>query len=432
MKKLLLALYLLPIIATAKPLIQESYFVFDKDKTTLSYLVSQYDLVIDHMSEMGYEVYGPFGLSKWLDHLKLDYQDISKINKWGRGDWPRHDEITKQLQKLAKKYPDLIHLFSIGQSSQGRELWMVKISDNVRINEREPEFKYIANMHGDEIVGRDLMVLFIEDLAKNYNKNRRITDLINNTEIYIMPTMNPDGSEKQTRANANWIDLNRDFPDFTTNDNANTLEGRAIETRHIMKFQAEHHFSLSANFHGGAIVVNYPWDTSAEHPPLQNLIEEISLSYANPNETMSSSRRFEHGIVNGHAWYEVNGGMQDWSYYYHNDLQVTVELSQSKWPSYRHLDNFYEENRESCLAYLEKIHQGGGFYLNDQSSGTVTIRENGGHLETLGPYTYWGGEFYKVLPNGNYTFEITKADGNQVDLNVVIDRKEIKNHMVAL
>lgn len=433
MKKILLLLALLPFFAQAKPLIQESYFVFDQDKSVLKHLTAQYDLVIDHMSEMGYEVYGPHGLNKWLDHLGVDYQDIGHNNKaWGRGQWPHHDQIGEKLQQLAEKYPEIISLFSIGQSSQGRELWTVKISDNVKVDEREPEFKYIANMHGDEIVGRDIMVRFIEELAQNYNKNPRITDLINNTEIYIMPSMNPDGSEKQTRANGNWVDLNRDFPDFTTSDSSNSLDGRAIETQHVMKFQGEHHFALSANFHGGAVVVNYPWDTSATRPPLQNLIEEISLSYANPNDTMNRSRRFNHGIVNGYDWYEVNGGMQDWSYYYHNDLQVTLEISQTKWPDYDQLDDFYQENRESCLAYMEKVHQGGGFYLNDQSSGSVTIKDKSGNLKPLGPYTYWGGEFYKVLPNGEYTFEVTKADGERVDLDISINHKEIKNHMVAL
>lgn len=420
--------------AFAKPLVQESYFVFDQDKQVLKSLTSQYDLVIDHMSEMGYEVYGPTGLGQWLTQLGVDHQSLRSGNKaWGgRGDWPTHRQIGTKLKEIANKYPKIVKLYSIGQSSKGRELWMVKLSDNVNIDEREPEFKYIANMHGDEIVGRDIMVRFIEDLAKNYNKDSRITKLINNTEIFIMPTMNPDGSEKQTRANGNWVDLNRDFPDFTSSDSANDPTGRGIETQAVMKFQAEHHFALSANFHGGAVVVNYPWDTTHERHPLQKLIEEISLSYATPNQTMRTSRRFDNGIVNGYDWYEVNGGMQDWSYYYHNDLQVTVELSDNKWPKYSQLKNFYLENRESCLAYMEKIHQGGGFYLNDQSTGTVTIRDKSKTMQDVGPFTYWGGEFYKVLPNGEYVFEIKKDNGETVDLDVSVNAKDIGNHMVAL
>ncbi len=436
MKKLITFLMImLSANAFAKPLVQEGYFVFDQDKNLLKHLTSQYDLVIDHMSEFGYEVYGPQGLSIWLNKLGADFQSLNTNQKgiWDRrGGWPTHKVLTQQLKELAAKYPQIIKLFSIGKSVKGRDLWVVKISDNVNVDEPEPEFKYIANMHGDEIVGRDVMVKLIEDMAANYNKDPEITALVNNTEIFIMPTMNPDGSMKRTRANADWIDLNRDFPDFTTSDSRNTMEGRAVETQLVMKFQAAHHFALSANFHGGAVVVNYPWDTTEERHPLQNLIEEISLAYATPNPTMHSSYRFENGIVNGYDWYEVNGGMQDWSYYYYNDLQVTLEISQEKWPSYNQLDKFYQENRQSCLDYMEKIHQGGGFYLNDNSAGEVTIIDKNGNLPTLGPFTYWGGEFYSVLPNGEYTFKIVKESGEKIDLDVSVTHKDLHNHMVRL
>jgi hypothetical protein len=191
-------------------------------------------------------------------------------------------------------------------------------------------------------------------LAKNYGNDSRITNILDSFQVYIMPSMNPDGAMKHQRSNANGTDLNRSFPDFTTSDNQNTMNRREPEVQAMMKFQAQHHFKLSANFHGGAEVVNYPYDTSADVFPLENLVKTISLNYARKISYFWNSREFERGITNGYQWYEVDGGMQDWSYHWHGDLQVTIELTKTKWPNYSNVDRYYQDNRESLLGYIEE------------------------------------------------------------------------------
>lgn len=62
----------------------------------------------------------------------------------------------------------------------------------------EPEFKYVANMHGNEVVGKEMLLLLIAYLCQNYGSNPRITEMINTTRIHILPSLNPDGYEKST------------------------------------------------------------------------------------------------------------------------------------------------------------------------------------------------------------------------------------------
>ena len=84
-----------------------------------------------------------------------------------------YDEMTDFLTNINSQYPDITSLESIGQSVQGRELWVMQITDNPNVDEPEPEFKYIANMHGDETVGRELSLYLIEWLVEGYENNQR-------------------------------------------------------------------------------------------------------------------------------------------------------------------------------------------------------------------------------------------------------------------
>lgn len=133
-------------------------------------------------------------------------------------------DLTERLQSLAQRYPHIANLSSIGQSAEGRELWVMRITvDPNKDAPGKPPFKYVGNMHGDETVSRQVLVYLVEYLLTNYEQEPRISELVNGTDIYIMPSMNPDGFEKSRegdcpgeyggRNNAKNKDLNRSFPD---------------------------------------------------------------------------------------------------------------------------------------------------------------------------------------------------------------------------
>ena len=146
-------------------------------------------------------------------------------------------------------------------------------------------------------------------------------------DIWIMPLNNPDGTysgsnydvSDASRENGNGVDLNRNFPD-RFRDSVNTKIGKELETVAMMDFISQRHFSLSANFHDGTSVVNYPWDGAsvgfpegeANNCPDSLWYYRLSRGYADYNTDMSTSTEFEHGITVGTAWYIVQGGRQDW------------------------------------------------------------------------------------------------------------------------
>ena len=133
---------------------------------------------------------------------------------------------TTELQTLAASYPKLATLASAGKSVQGKDLWYLRITSGAETG--KPKLLYVSSMHGDEVTGKEMMVYLIRELLTHYGGDPRVTSLVDNANIYIMPSMNPDGTALQQRFNANGVDLNRDFPGLDESPFA--TEGRAPET----------------------------------------------------------------------------------------------------------------------------------------------------------------------------------------------------------
>lgn len=107
-----------------------------------------------------------------------------------------YDELTNLFRKLQTENPQIAKVHSIGKSVRNRDLWAIEINANVGNRSLlTPMFKYVANMHGDESVGRQLMIYLAQYLIGNYGKDERVTRIVNTTDIYLMPSMNPDGYE---------------------------------------------------------------------------------------------------------------------------------------------------------------------------------------------------------------------------------------------
>jgi hypothetical protein len=168
--------------------------------------------------------------------------------------------------------------------------------------------------------------------------------------------MNPDGTELHQRFNAKGVDLNRDFPGL--NENAFAEDGRAPETCALMELHRNNAFALALNFHGGALVVNIPWDSHANGQDKfgdDAVMLRLARTYADQNQPMAKNTEgsFDRGVTYGFEWYQVLGGMQDWADFFRGAIHATLEISGIKWPDAAELPVFWKDNRESLLSYLE-------------------------------------------------------------------------------
>jgi carboxypeptidase D len=402
-----------------------------------------------------------------------------------------HTEMTSELEAMATEFPDLLRLYSLSEKTwQGRQLWVMHISTDVHKGQQrtdlKPMVKYVANMHGNEVVGRELMLAFIRWLCETFKagtvseqqkdtssattiylnislQDQEVTDLVSNTDIHILPTMNPDGFETATlgecsghgpnsgRHNDHGMDLNRDFPTW---DNLNAtreqlLQPRQPETKAVMKWIMDNPFVLSINFHDGAVVANYPYDDSDAPSGQVSLTEDNELfldlakTYANHHTNMHNAGHcgdnFFGGITNGAQWYVVEGGMQDFNYLFSNCFEITVELSCCKYPSEVTLTDQWDYNKVSLVKYLLKVHQGIKGHVKDlngniESKAQVMVQGIDKQIKTT-----VNGEYWRLLVPGTYMvkaqslesgyycdfFEVTVTDSSVLEKDIVLDKYNI-------
>ncbi|XP_054845894.1 probable carboxypeptidase X1 [Eublepharis macularius] len=372
----------------------------------------------------------------------------------------------KDMRKLMKEVndacPNITRVYSIGKSYRGLKMYVMEISDNPGHHEvGEPEFRYVAGMHGNEVLGRELLLNLMEYLCQEFQAgNPRVVRLVTETRIHLLPSMNPDGyetayklgSELSGWAMGRWtyegFDLNHNFADLNTalwdaEDNElvphkfpnhyipipepYTFPNATVapETRAVINWMQRYPFVLSANLHGGELVVTYPFDMTRTYWKAQELTPTaddavfrwLATVYATSNLAMlDDDRRLCHyddfmregNIINGANWHTVAGSMNDFSYLHTNCFEITVELSCDKYPHESELPREWENNKESLVVYMEQVRRGIKGIVRDKDTeegiADAIISVDGINHDIR---TAFDGDYWRLLNPGEY--DVTAA-----------------------
>ncbi|MCP2604865.1 M14 family metallopeptidase [Candidatus Aminicenantes bacterium AH-873-B07] len=289
----------------------------------------------------------------FLRGLRFEFAEselVPPISKHGlNGAYHSYTELERDLFNLEQSYPEIAKIFDIGDSWENRNIYAIKISDNVEFDEDEAEVFFVGCHHAREWISVEIPYLLAHYLLLNYYQNPRIQNIVDNSEIWIVPLLNPDGLEysittfrywrKNRRDNGNGsygVDLNRNYGYNWGYDNigsspntfSQTYRGLSPfsepETRAIKNLFEQKNFKAAVSYHSYSQIILYPWGYTEEPSPLNDLLERLSENMANLICQVNGNTYLTG--QSGKILYLTNGDATDWILGIYNIPAFTIEL----------------------------------------------------------------------------------------------------------
>jgi murein tripeptide amidase MpaA len=300
-------------------------------------------------------------------------------------------QMVAEIGAVAAAHQDIVRLFSIGRSTEGRTLWAAKISDNVARDEDEPEVLFVGHYHAREHLTVEMMLYLLHLLVDNYGLagQEQITRLVDSREIYLIFDMNPDGGEYDTSSGfyQYWrknrqLNLNGSFgTDLNRNHSYawgccggssgspfdETYRGPApasapevqamqafVNSRVIAGVQQ---ISVAISFHTFSELVLWPYGHTYDAVP-PDMRPDDNATFVKLGQDMAALNGYTPMQASG--LYITDGDFLDWTYGTHHIFSFTFEM----YPSAFGFEGFYppgsvigpqtERNRGAVLYLLEQ------------------------------------------------------------------------------
>ena len=303
-----------------------------------------------------------------------DNQTNVSIQGGANGDFHSYIELERDLLDLENTFPDLAKVYDIGDSLESRNIYALKISDNVLIGEDEAETLFLGCHHAREWISVEVPFLLGKYLLENYHQDVFIQNLVDQSEIWIVPLVNPDGLEysihfyrywrKNRRDNGDGtygVDLNRNYgyqwgydntgssPSTESDVYRGTAPFSEPESLAIRDLFAQHNFLSLVSYHSYSQVILYPWGYTFQLTDQDTLLNELSTNMSQRMQTVNG-RYYSFGQGSG-SLYTTNGDTTDWSFGIYGIPSFTLELP----PSSSQLGEFFNAEEDIQPIFQENL-----------------------------------------------------------------------------
>jgi carboxypeptidase T len=307
---------------------------------------------VEHKSGETFEIIVP--VSRQQEFLRLapearlkfadirdEFRQLEKGSPEHFADYHTFDAVMRKLNDLATARPDIAQIVQYGTSTSGRPLVALKLSDNVTMDEDEPELMLTAATHGDEIITTEVLLGLIDELVAGYSTDARLTAMLDERELFMIPVINADGFASRSRY-SDGRDPNRDYPWPET---PNRTSVRPIAA--VMEFFHSRNIVGAIDLHAYGQMVMYPWAYTATPPDSTD-----AGMFQTLGDTMAAVNDYEVGQIS-RVIYVAKGSSADYYYWKKGTVAYGIELTTSKAPPSARIPDVIDESREMMWAFIE-------------------------------------------------------------------------------
>ncbi len=302
------------------------------------------------------------------------------------GAYHSYRELETDLLALQQKYPGLAKVFDIGDSLEKRNIYALKISANVAFDEDEAEVLFLGCHHAREWISVEVPFLFGRYLLENYATDPEAKRLVDRSEVWIVPLVNPDGLEYTIHVYRYWrknrrdnkdgtygVDLNRNYGyKWGTSNNGSSPDPASEiyrglqafsepETKAIRDFFLKKYFQGMITYHSFSQSIMYPWGYTVQAPDKEPLLRDIAARIAALIQEVNG-RSYNFGPA-GQTLYLTNGDTVDWTFgtsaipSYTIELPPIDEMGGGFFNSEADIQSIFQENLPAMLYFVDRFIQ---------------------------------------------------------------------------